>query len=126
MGTQNVVDGRAPARNVGAEMLQAIAAYAWPNFTFQSAMEAFELALGLRMIGSAMAGADAQTDQAGLEPGESADTWVMIAEGVVAQEFVGQADFAEDVPQRIPGGQHGLVETGVDRRRGSVNGHRER
>ncbi len=59
VGAQDVVDIGAPVGDIGSEVVQAIAADAWPNFALESAVESFELALGLRMVRSPMAGTDA-------------------------------------------------------------------
>ena len=49
VGPERVVDVAAPALHVGGEVVEGIAADARPDFVVQGAMQAFQLALRLRV-----------------------------------------------------------------------------
>jgi hypothetical protein len=76
---------------VGLEVLQVLAADSWPQFAFESAVEAFDLALDLGAVRTAVAGVDAQANQRRLEPRDTAVVLTAGAEGIVAEDAAGQA-----------------------------------
>jgi hypothetical protein len=63
---------------------QGVAANAGPDLVFQSTVQPFQLGLGLGMGGAALYGANAQAQQAGLEPGQ-ARQFVAVPAGVVTE-----------------------------------------
>lgn len=80
------------------------------------AVEAFDLALGLRMIRPAVEGVDAQADQAGVQPAQADVAAVVDAavspEGVVGEDGLGEADLSEELPEDAPDGGMGQVQAG--------------
>jgi hypothetical protein len=92
---ERVVDLPAPVVEVGAEVFEIVASGAWPEFAFEGAVEAFGFALSLGVVGAAMEGSHTEPDESGLEPGERFGHAIRGAEGVVAEESVGEAELAE-------------------------------
>jgi hypothetical protein len=50
------------------EAVEAVARQPGEDFGFEGAVEAFDLALGLGVVGSAVDDADVQAEESGLEP----------------------------------------------------------
>jgi hypothetical protein len=90
---QRVVN-RSPTLEIGLEMGQRVTPRLGQEFPLQGAIEAFDLALGLRMVRPAVDGVDPEADQPGVEPRQP-DTGVPGGERVVAEDRLGESDIAE-------------------------------
>src|SRR5437763_8153696 len=80
-----VVDLDPPASQVLSEMGRFVATHAGEGLGLEGAVPAFDLALGLRVVGPAVQRADAQAHQAGGEPAQPHAARAGGGEGVVAQ-----------------------------------------
>jgi hypothetical protein len=69
------------------------------EFALDGGVEAFDLSLGLGVVGSSVEWVDVETDEGGVE---GAETDGSAAEGVVAEDGVGETDVAEEVPEDGP------------------------
>lgn len=114
MWSESVVDFASPAVGVEVEVFEGVSSDVSEHFVVVGAVESFDLALGLWMVGPSVDGANAESDEPGVEPGDSDVILSAVGEGVVAEECVGQATLAEGVPEGIPSGCGGDVESGLD------------
>jgi len=114
VGAKGVVDA-APGSAVDLEVSGAIASgVEVDELAHAGAVEPFDLALGLGMIRSSVAGRDAETDELGVEGADAGGTrGAHGVEGVVGEDLLGEPDVAEDVPQHVPGTVHGDVGAGL-------------
>ena len=88
MRSEGVVDVRSPLVDIVLEMIQAISSDVWPDLLLEGSMEAFDLALCLRMIGSSVKGLDVEADEAAFEPAERFRGLVQASEAVVGEDLL--------------------------------------
>jgi hypothetical protein len=110
-----VVDLESPVVEIATEVFELIASGLWPEFAFEGAVEAFDLALSLGVVGSAMEGLHAESDEPRLEPGECFGDRIGSAERVVTEEGVREAELTEGVPEDLEGGPHAEIKAGDKR-----------
>lgn len=111
MGTD--VDAGPPVIEISLELILAVASDGGPEFAFEGSVEPFDLALGLRVIGTSMDRMNAQSDQAGIEPTEGLGGLERGPESVVAEDGIRQPELAEGLPQNVKGGLHRDIGAGV-------------
>lgn len=110
-----VVDVGLPAVDIVGEVLEAVAADVRPEFAFESSMKSFDLALGLGMVGSAVDGFDAKSDESSVEPTDGFGNLKSGAEGIVGEDGGGHSVLAKSLPERVKRSGHGEIEAGLER-----------
>jgi len=92
---EDVVDVLAEVIEIGGEVRKGITSNGGPEFSLESAMNALDFPLCLRVIGASVDRCDAQANELGIEPAQGFGDGDVGAEGVVGQDRLREAELAE-------------------------------
>lgn len=98
-----------PALGVLMEVFDAVASDAGVEFVLEGAVQAFDLALCLGVIGSAVDGVDVQSQEAAVEPTDGSGVAEGGGELVVAEDALWHSHVGEGVPEDLEDARHGVV-----------------
>ena len=115
----DVVVDVAPAFGVLVEVIEGVASHTREQLALEGAVEAFDLALSLRVVWTAVDGVDGEADEVAVKETQRSRSLLLAGKGIVAEHLVGKLEFLSMEPSDLvellaaKGAQHVYVDGGI-------------